>query len=98
VYMMVVQFMDIQTIEDLMKADVFSLLGWTGAENVPTWLQYPLSVVNVFELGFWILLAGGMSYLLQKRWTQMLGFVAATYGVGLLIWVLFIVFLQLNLQ
>jgi len=98
VYMMVVQFMDIQTIEDLMKADVFSLLGWTGAENVPTWLQYPLSVVNVFELGFWLLLAGGMGYLLQKHWTRMINFVTVTYGVGLVVWVLLIVFLQLNLQ
>ncbi len=96
VYMMVVQFMDIQTIEDLIRADVFSLLGWVG--KIPTWLYYPLSVVNVFEIVFWLLLAGGMSYLLQKHWTRMVGFVAATYGVGLLVWVLFIVFLQLNLQ
>lgn len=97
-YMTVVQFMDIETIEDLMRADIFSLLGWMSAENVPTWLHYPLSVVNVFELGFWLLLAGGMGYLLEKPWTKMLGFVAATYGVGLLVWVLFIVFLQLNMQ
>lgn len=98
VYMTAIQFTEVQTIEDLAKADIFSLLGWVGAETVPTWLHYPLSVVNVFELGFWILLAGGMGYLLEKRWTRMIGFVAATYGVGLLVWVLFIVFLQLNLQ
>lgn len=97
-YMMVVQFTDIETIEDLLKADVFSLLGWVGADAVPTWLHYPLSVVNVFELGFWLLLAVGMGYLLEKQWTKMLGFIAATYGVGLLVWVLFIVFLQLNMQ
>ena len=98
VYMTAIQFTEVRTMEDLLKADVFSLLGWVGAHNVTPWLQYPLSVVNVFEVGFWLLLAGGMGYLLQKRWVQMIGFVAATYGVGLVVWVLFIVFLQLNLQ
>ena len=39
-----------------------------------------------------------MGYLLQRRWTNLIGFVAATYGIGLLLWMLFIVFLQLNLQ
>jgi hypothetical protein len=45
-----------------------------------------------------LFLATGMSWLVKANYKQMIGFVAGTYGVGLLIWVLFIVFLQLNLM
>ncbi len=98
VHALLLQFMDVQTMDDLLRAEVFSLLGWIDKGGLPDWILYPLSVVNIFEALFWLLLAGGMGYLLEKRWTRMIGFVAATYGIGLLVWVLFIVFLQLNLQ
>ncbi|HMO37816.1 MAG TPA: hypothetical protein PKC76_08575 [Saprospiraceae bacterium] len=94
----IIQFMDIRTMDDVLRADVFSLIGWVGKDALPDWLLYPVSIANVFEVGFWLLLAGGMGYLLRRRWTTLIGFVAATYGIGLLLWVLFIVFLQLNLQ
>ena len=97
-FMLVALFTEVRNLDDLLQADVFSLLGWIGKDGIPDWLLYPLSVVNVFEVLFWLLLAGGMGYLLQRRWLRMIGFVAATYGIGLLLWMLFIVFLQLNLQ
>ncbi len=97
-FMLVALLTEVRTLDDLLRADVFSLLGWIGKDGIPDWLLYPLSVVNVFEVLFWLLLAGGMGYLLQRRWTNLIGFVAATYGIGLLLWMLFIVFLQLNLQ
>jgi hypothetical protein len=97
-FMLVALFTEVRNLDDLLRADVFSLLGWIGKDGIPDWLLYPLSVVNVFEVLFWLLLAGGMGYLLQRRWTNLIGFVAATYGIGLLLWMLFIVFLQLNLQ
>ncbi len=96
--LVVIQAVEIKTIDDLIHSDIFSLLGWVGKETVPGWLLYPLSVINLFELLFWILLAGGMGILINRSWNRLIGFIAVTYGSGLLIWVLFIVFLQLSFQ
>ncbi len=98
IYVLILLTVEIHTLDDLFKADIFSLLGWIGKEEVPMWLAYPLSVINVFELAFWLLLAGGLGLLIKRPFWEMLNFVAGTYGVGLTIWILFIVFLQLNLM
>lgn len=98
VYVSILLTMEVHTLDDLFKADMFSLLGWIGKENVPFWLTYPLSVLNVFELAFFLLLAGGLALLIKRPFREMLNFVAGTYGIGLIIWILFIVFLQLNLM
>ena len=89
---------EIRTMDDLFRADVFSLLGLIGKSNVPAWLVYPLNVVNVFEVLFWLILAGGLMLLIGRDFRSMLGFVAGTYGAGLVLWILLLVFLQLTLR
>ena len=91
-------FMEIKVFDDLVKADKFSVAGFVAKDALPTWLMYPLSILNVFEAIFWLLLAYGMSRLIHKTFSKSLSFVAVTYGVGLLMWMLFIVFLSLNLS
>ncbi len=97
-YTVVLLGFDIRSLEDLFRADVFSLLGLVGKQNVPDWLVYPLNVVNVFEVFFWLALAGGLMLLIGRSFRSMLAFVAGTYGAGLIVWTLLIVFLQLTLQ
>lgn len=97
-YTVILLGFDIQSMEDLFRADVFSLLGLVGKHNVPDWLVYPLNVVNVFEVFFWLALAGGLMLLIGRSFRSMLAFVAGTYGAGLIVWILLIVFLQLTLQ
>lgn len=97
-YVMVLLLIDVQTMDDLIRADVFSLLGWIGKDGLPDWLLYPLGVFSVFEIIFWVLLAVGMGNLLGQPARQMPGFIAVTYGLGLLVWLALVVFLQLNLQ
>jgi hypothetical protein len=89
-------FSKVQVAEDLMILNKFALSGFADKDSVPQWLMYALSVVNVFEIVFWLLLAFGMTRLLQKSLKSSLAFVMATYGLGLLIWMIFIIFLQLN--
>jgi hypothetical protein len=89
-------FMDIKVFDDLVKADKFSVAGFVAKDALPTWLMYPLSILNVFEVAFWLLLAWGISRLIAKPFSKSLSFIALTYGVGLLLWMLFIVFLSLN--
>lgn len=91
-------FTDIHVFDDLITSDKFSLSGYFSKDSIPAWLRYPLSIVNVFEIVFWLLLSWGVSRLIQKSYSASFGFVAATYGIGLLMWMLFIVFLSLNLS
>jgi hypothetical protein len=89
-------FMEIKVFDDLVKADKFSVAGFVTKDALPAWLMYPLSILNIFEVAFWVLLAYGMSRLIEKPFTKSFGFVAMSYGVGLLMWMLFIVFISLN--
>jgi hypothetical protein len=89
-------FMDIKVFDDLVKADKFSVAGFVAKDALPTWLMYSLSILNIFEVAFWVLLTYGMSRLIEKPFVKSLSFVAMSYGVGLLMWMLFIVFLSLN--
>ncbi|MDR0232383.1 MAG: hypothetical protein LBI82_09730 [Dysgonamonadaceae bacterium] len=74
-----------------------SVLQWTGVNNVEQWLFYPMSILNVFELTYWILLALFISNYTKKSFRSSLSFVAKTYGVGLLLWVTLVVYISLFL-
>ncbi len=91
-------FSKIQVFDDLITTNKFALAGFVDKADVPTWLMYPLSILNIFEAAFWLLLTFGIGRLLQRPFQASLGFVATTYGLGLLMWMVFIIFLQLNLS
>lgn len=71
---------NIQSLEDIYRADWFSLLGWLGKENIPELLLVPAGFVNVFEVLFWVLLVAGVWQLSERR--RGLVFMTGTYSVG----------------
>lgn len=88
------------TLEDLQYFYPFSLLNIVRFEGLELWFIYPLQVVNLFELAYWIFLA----YLLDKELKTLKGkhtgikIVSGSYGVGLLIWVVGVMFLTFNMS
>lgn len=88
---------DIHTIDDVVKADHFSLLGVIGYGNVSQWAVFALGSINLLELVYWILLSLGMMLLLKVKWIKSFSFVVMTYGIGLWIWLLAGTFLMINL-
>ena len=65
---------------------------------------YPLSLLNVFELLYFVVLAwllvGVINEANQERpvnFGKSLKLVTASYGSGLLLWVVFVMFISLNL-
>ena len=76
-----------------------SLLQLMGLENLPPWWVYPLQLVNLFEIFYWIVLALLIDRVLniQKGHTG-IKIVASSYGVGLLIWVVGVMFFTLNIS
>lgn len=90
-------FKEINTLEDIQQFSPFSLYGLIGTKDTPLYLNYPLRVINLFEIGYWFLLAKGLQAFFGKPFGKMLGFVLGSYGIGLLVWTVFIVFLSINL-
>lgn len=73
-----------------------SLINLFEMNELDKWFVYPLQIVNVFEITYWLLLASLFAKEIKKPFWKAFEFVLATYGVGLLIWVIFMSFLILN--
>ncbi|MBT8244550.1 hypothetical protein [Winogradskyella sp.] len=86
-------------LEDLQYFYPLSALNIIGYEGLQPWFIYPFQVLNLFELAYWLIL----TYLLGKEIndtesTRGLQIVASSYGVGLLIWVVSVMFFSLNMS
>lgn len=79
------------TLEDLSNAP-FSALSLFHPSEVEPWLRYPLSLLNIFEIFYWVALIVQWKKLAGKTYGESFDFVASTYGLGLLFWVLVVVF------
>lgn len=86
------------SLEDLQYFYPLSLLQLFGYESLEPWFIYPLQVVNLFELCYWLLLGYGLSKALKQSMDYAMGIVASSYGVGLLIWVAGVMFFTLNMS
>lgn len=88
------------TLETLQTYYPLSLINYKEAISTEKWLAYPLQLLNVFELMYWGVLAWGIWQLADKKisYQRSLGYVALTYGVGLLFWVGVVCFLILSIS
>ncbi len=84
------------TLQDLQNFSPLSVLSLVGADSIEPFLVYPLSLLNLFELLYWILLALGLASLTKESFKKMFGLVTSSYGLGLLLWVLVVVFLTVS--
>lgn len=88
------------TLETLQTYFPLSLINYKETISTEKWLAYPLQLVNVFELMYWGVLAWGIWQLADKKisYQRSCGYVALTYGVGLLFWVGVVCFLILSIS
>lgn len=88
------------TLETLQTYYPLSLINYKEAISTEKWLAYPLQLLNVFEIMYWGVLAWGIWQLVDKKisYQRSLGYVALTYGIGLLFWVGVLCFLILSVS
>lgn len=99
IYSTTLSFSDLQVVDDVFRSDYYSLLGWIGHENIPQWLWYPFWLLNIFQLLFTILLIRSVATLFDTENTaKPAAFALPSYGTGVLVWALLVVFLQLSLN
>lgn len=89
-------FKDVGKLEDL-QFQPLSFLELFPRNSVDKLFVYPFSLLSVFELLYWVVLAWLLSGLLEKPFGNALTRVASSYGAGLLLWILFVMFLTVNL-
>ena len=82
-------FKKVDGLEDLNYYPL-SLINITGTDDLYKWLVYPLQTLNLFELGYWLLLAKGLEITCSKDFSNMLILVLSTYMLGLLIWIMIV--------
>ena len=81
---------------DLQYFSPLSLTQLLHINNLPNYLFYPLQLFNVFEVAYWMVLAFGIMAFTHQRWAKSLRTVASSYGLALGIWVIFVVFIQVQ--
>jgi len=86
------------TLEDLQYFYPLSAINITGYDGLQPWFVYPLQVLNLFELAYWVILAYLLGKELKISTDKGLTIVASSYGVGLVIWVVAVMFLTLNMS
>jgi hypothetical protein len=84
------------TIQEIKLFYPLSLLSFFSSGTVESWLMYPLQTINIFELTYWAVLALGMKWVLNEKFGRSFSLVMSSYGVGLLLWGLFITFLSIT--
>jgi hypothetical protein len=85
------------SLSDFQYFSPLSALNMFQPNELEPWLLYPLQVLNVFEIFYWIILA----YLLSKEipeldLNQAFTVVMSGYGTGLVIWVALVMFFTLS--
>ena len=75
--------------KDILAFYPLSLLSWFNYEQIPEQLHYPLKSMNVFELGYWILLVMGIFFLSGKQLKIAIYIVVSSYLFFFLFWLIF---------
>jgi hypothetical protein len=94
---------EVSTFDDL-SFQPFSLINLFDEERLELFVVYPLSLVNIFELSYFFLLAFFLRIILAESnvktiaYGKSLAVVALSYGGGILLWVIFIMFLTINVM
>ncbi len=89
-------FKEVSTLNDI-QFQPLSIIEVFDRTKVDAMLLYPLSLISVFELLYWLVLAWLLTGLVEKPFGNSLKTVATSYGTGLALWVLFVMFLTVNL-
>jgi hypothetical protein len=86
------------TLQDLQFFSPLSAISFFNPTELDPWLAYPLQLLNVFEVVYWLLLAYQLKPVLNETFPSSLGFVGRTYGVGLIVWVILVMFLIVSIS
>jgi len=86
------------TLQDIQYFYPLSLLSLFKAGSLPAYCLYVLQQMNVFEGLYWLALAFGLRQFVRRSFGESLRLVSVSYGLGLFVWIVIIVFVQLQIS
>ncbi|CAN5350279.1 hypothetical protein BH09BAC3_BH09BAC3_08740 [soil metagenome] len=86
------------TLTELQQFYPFSILNILNVDQIAPWFLYPLQLINVFELAYWFAIAYQLKLLSGHSLSNNLSLVASTYGVGLLLWSIVMMFIVVSVS
>jgi hypothetical protein len=86
------------TLQDIQYFAPFSAINFFNPTELDPWLVYPLLLLNAFEVLYWVVLGYQLREVLSEDLSGSIGFVTKTYGLGLFIWVVMVMFLIVSIS
>ena len=83
-------------LQDIQGFYPLSLTAFFSHNKLPSYLVYPLQQFNLFEAVYWLFIAAGIQSFTQNTFGYSLKIVASSYGIALCVWVLIVMFIQLQ--
>jgi hypothetical protein len=78
---------DPDTLREVGTALPTSAAALVDASTLPRWALYPLRTLNLFEALYVVALSGTLAWMFEVRWEKASVLTAASYGIGLLLWI-----------
>jgi len=66
-----------------------SLFSLVDADSIHPRYHYPLQSLNLFEIGYWLMLAIGIHMMSRRAMEQSFILVVCSYGIGFLLWLVY---------
>jgi hypothetical protein len=86
------------TMDELSSFYPLSIINFFDINKLDKLYVYPIQLINVFELIYWIVLTIGIKDLLKCAWMKSLKIVFLSYGVILIVWIIVVMFISLYLN
>ncbi len=84
------------SLEAIRLFEPLSLFSLFDPDLLQEWLYYPFKILNLFEVGYWLLLAYLLAKHLNQTFDAMLKLVLTYYVSFLFCWIIFVMFISLG--
>lgn len=88
---------DFTSFEELGSYAPFRFISIENISNYPVWIKTPMLIINPVEILYWFVLSFLISKLFTWNYFKSVLFLIKTYVLGLIVWIIFIVFINIVL-
>lgn len=85
-----------ENLNDMVFLYPLSISNVIDTKQIPVLFAYPLQLINLFEIAYWLFLILSIYSFSNKNFKQSFAVITSSYGAALVTWILIIIFFQLQ--